>query len=100
MLFARKIWCVLLTDLAPPLFPDQCQKRSVLVSGHRTSVSLEPAFWDELRLIAEGQGVSLNNLVTTVDETRKSNLSSALRLYILRHVKKESARKLVSASGE
>lgn len=71
------------------LFPEQCQKRSVLVSGHRTSVSLERAFWDELRAIAEKRGISINQLVTHVDEGRKSNLSSALRLFILKEVKEQ-----------
>ena len=71
-----------------PLFPDQCLKRSVLVSGHRTSISLERAFWDELKEIADKRSLSINQLVTQVDEKRKSNLSSALRLFILQEAKK------------
>ena len=71
----------------PPMFPDQCLKRSVLVSGHRTSISLERAFWDELKMIADKRDMSINQLVTQVDEKRKSNLSSALRLFILEEVK-------------
>ncbi len=62
-------------------------KRSVIVAGHRTSVSLESEFWDELALLAKARGVSLNALVAEVDETRTGNLSSALRLFVLRSVK-------------
>ncbi|NQV79790.1 MAG: ribbon-helix-helix domain-containing protein [Alphaproteobacteria bacterium] len=64
-------------------------KRSVIVAGHRTSVSLESEFWDELALLAKARGVSLNALVAEVDETRTGNLSSALRLFVLRSVKTE-----------
>jgi len=62
-------------------------KRSVLVAGHRTSVSLEVAFWDELRGLAVRDGKSLNQLVTEIDAGRSGNLSSALRLYVLYAVK-------------
>ncbi len=55
----------------------------MLVAGHRTSVSLEVAFWDELRALATREGKSLNHLVTEIDASRGGNLSSALRLYIL-----------------
>lgn len=62
------------------------QKRSVLVAGHRTSVSLEVAFWAELRKLAAAQGKSLNALVTEVDAGRTGNLSSALRLFVLKNL--------------
>jgi predicted DNA-binding ribbon-helix-helix protein len=59
-------------------------KRSVSVAGHRTSVSLEPAFWDALKDIAKEQGLSLAALVAKVDAARGgANLSSALRVYAL-----------------
>ena len=58
-------------------------KRSVVVSGHRTSVSLENPFWDVLTQIATDQNVSLNKLITEVDQQRDGNLSSALRVFIL-----------------
>lgn len=58
-------------------------KRSVVVAGHRTSVSLEPAFWAELGRLARQRGVSLNKLIAEVDAQRTGNLSSALRLYVL-----------------
>jgi len=58
-------------------------KRSVVLAGHRTSVSLEEEFWEALRLLAEARGLSLNRLVAEVDERRSGNLSSALRLFVL-----------------
>ncbi len=49
---------------------------------------MERAFWDELKEIADKRSLSINQLVTQVDEKRKSNLSSALRLFILQEAKK------------
>ena len=62
-------------------------KRSVIVAGHRTSVSLEAEFCDELSGLAKARRISLNALVAEVDATREGNLSSALRLFVLRTVK-------------
>ena len=59
------------------------QKRSVLISGHATSLSLEAEFWSALREIARLRGLSLNGLVASVDANRRGNLSSALRLFVL-----------------
>ncbi|MDJ0948277.1 MAG: ribbon-helix-helix domain-containing protein [Alphaproteobacteria bacterium] len=59
------------------------RKRSVMVAGHRTSVSLEDAFWSALQEIAGQRGLSLNALVTEIDRTRSSNLSSAIRVFVL-----------------
>lgn len=66
---------------------DPVRKRSVQIAGHATSVSLEEAFWRELTAIAAGRGLSLNALVAEVDATRDGNLSSALRLLVLREMK-------------
>jgi predicted DNA-binding ribbon-helix-helix protein len=55
----------------------------VRLSGHATSITLEEAFWQELRRLAQQRGVSLNALVAAVDAGRRGNLSSALRLLIL-----------------
>jgi len=63
------------------------EKRSVKIAGHATSVSLEAAFWAELKRLAEADGVSLNTLVAYIDAERESNLSSALRVYVLERVK-------------
>ena len=59
------------------------RKRSVRLAGHKTSVSLEAAFWDELRAIAEARELSLNALIGEIDMARSGNLSSAIRLYVL-----------------
>ena len=59
-------------------------KRSLTVSGHRTSISLEDAFWSGLRGIAAERGLSVAALVAEVDRGRGlSNLSSALRVFVL-----------------
>lgn len=59
-------------------------KRSVMIAGHRTSVSLEQPFWDGLRDIAEARDSSIAGIVAAVDAQRgDSNLSSAIRLYVL-----------------
>ena len=60
-------------------------KRSVLIAGHRTSVSLEAAFWDGLRGIAKHRNYSINRLVTEIDSERIGNLSSAIRVYVLKY---------------
>ena len=64
------------------------RKRSVVVAGHKTSVSLEQPFWDELARIAQARGQSLNALIGAIDKGRDGNLSSALRVFVLEAVKK------------
>jgi predicted DNA-binding ribbon-helix-helix protein len=68
------------------------RKRSVTIDGHRTSVSLEDAFWTELSAIAQARGLSLNALVAEIDHARAApgNLSSALRLHVLDELKKRT----------
>jgi predicted DNA-binding ribbon-helix-helix protein len=59
-------------------------KRSILIAAHKTSVSLENAFWEALKQIAIDRGTTLSNLVTSIDvERRQGNLSSCLRLFVL-----------------
>ena len=58
-------------------------KRSVRISGHPTSVSLEAAFWEALREIAARRHLSVNALVGAIDAERSGNLSSAIRLFVL-----------------
>ncbi len=59
-------------------------KRSLTVAGHRTSISLEDAFWTGLRAIAERRQASLAGLVAEIDRERgNANLSSAIRVYVL-----------------
>ncbi|MBI3453848.1 MAG: ribbon-helix-helix domain-containing protein [Rhodospirillales bacterium] len=62
---------------------DAILKRSVIIAGHRTSVSLEPEFWTALKDIARRRSLSINDLVTEVDKGRRGNLSSALRVFVL-----------------
>jgi predicted DNA-binding ribbon-helix-helix protein len=60
------------------------RKRSVVIAGHRTSISLEEAFWVTLRTVARRRGLSVNGLVAAIDATRQpGNLSSALRVFVL-----------------
>jgi predicted DNA-binding ribbon-helix-helix protein len=59
------------------------KKRSVIVSGHKTSVSLETPFWEELSRIADRNHQSISSLISTIDKGRDGNLSSALRLFVL-----------------
>lgn len=59
-------------------------KRSIVIAGHKTSVSLEDAFWAGLKDIAAGRGMTLSELVATIDTRRQhGNLSSAIRLFVL-----------------
>jgi predicted DNA-binding ribbon-helix-helix protein len=62
-------------------------KRSIVIAGHKTSVSLEDAFWKGLKDIAAARDTTLSDLVGTIDSTRRrGNLSSAIRLFVLDHV--------------
>ncbi len=58
-------------------------KRSIMLSGHATSVSLEQPFWDRLNEIAAARKVPLSSLIGEIDVLRDTNLSSALRLFVL-----------------
>jgi predicted DNA-binding ribbon-helix-helix protein len=66
-------------------------KRSLTLSGHRTSVSLEQEFWDALNEIAGASGKPLARLVDEIDKRqgRGKNLSSALRLFVLAHYRNQ-----------
>ena len=66
----------------------QVVKRSIVIDGHKTSVSLEDAFWTGLREIAQAQHATLSTLVGEIDRTRQQgNLSSAIRLFVLDQVR-------------
>lgn len=61
-------------------------KRSVVIGGHKTSVSLEEAFWKGLKEIASIRDLTLSELVSSIDAERShGNLSSAIRLFVLDH---------------
>src|SRR5262245_57975020 len=67
-------------------------KRSIVIAGHKTSVSLEDAFWKGLKEIATGREVTLSDLVASIDTDRRhGNLSSAIRLFVLDHYRVHSA---------
>jgi predicted DNA-binding ribbon-helix-helix protein len=59
-------------------------KRSIVIAGHKTSVSLEDAFWTGLKEIAGKRDLTLSDMVATIDQERRhGNLSSAIRLFVL-----------------
>jgi predicted DNA-binding ribbon-helix-helix protein len=61
-------------------------KRSIVIAGHKTSVSLEDAFWRGLKEIASSRNMTLSDLVASIDDGRRQgNLSSAIRLFVLDH---------------
>lgn len=64
----------------------QVVKRSIVIAGHKTSVSLEDAFWSSLKEIAGSRQMTLSDLVSGIDSQRQyRNLSSAIRLFVLDH---------------
>ena len=70
-----------------PENPDGIVKRSVMIAGHRTSVSVEQPFWDHLKRLAEARGLSTAALIAEIEQDRKrQNLSSAIRLFVLEAV--------------
>ena len=67
------------------------KKRSVSIRGHRTSLSLEDPFWDELLLLANESGTSVAGLITEIDKNRQAGLSSAVRIFVLQTLKQKAA---------
>ena len=66
-------------------------KRSIVIAGHKTSVSLEDAFWKGLKDIAAGRNMTLSDLVASIDGVRhQGNLSSAIRLFVLDHYRSQA----------
>jgi predicted DNA-binding ribbon-helix-helix protein len=65
-------------------------KRSIVVGGHKTSVSLEEAFWSGIKEIADARRITMSNLVSEIDRKREQgNLSSAIRLQVLAHYRNQ-----------
>jgi len=62
-------------------------KRSVVINRHKTSVSLEDSFWNDLREIARYQRVTVSKLLESIDKERQGNLSSAIRLFVFDQVR-------------
>jgi predicted DNA-binding ribbon-helix-helix protein len=69
-------------------------KRSIVIAGHKTSVSLEDAFWEALKEIAGARNATLSEVVASIDSSRsQGNLSSAIRLFVLDHFRGNSGAK-------
>lgn len=66
------------------------QKHSVTIRGHRTSITLEPAFWDSLKEIAAIQKKSVSDIIVEADAKDTKNLSSTLRLFVLNYYKNKA----------
>lgn len=62
-------------------------RRSVVIDGHRTSVSIEPEFWAALAEIAKARGRSVNAVIAEIDRARDGNLSSAVRVFVLKETR-------------
>jgi predicted DNA-binding ribbon-helix-helix protein len=76
-------------------------KRSVVVSGHKTSISVEDAFWSELKRLARRQSRTVSDLVHSINVGRDggANLSSAVRVYVLEQVRALTGVRRGDASG-
>jgi len=75
-------------------------KRSIVIDGHKTSVSLEDPFWNDLKNIARTRSLTLSELVAKINASRDhSNLSSAIRLYVLSSFRSEDGRTDVADAG-
>jgi predicted DNA-binding ribbon-helix-helix protein len=75
-------------------------KRSIFIAGHKTSVSLEDKYWDSLKEIAAERGMTVGELVRTIDANRNhANLSSAIRLFVLGVYRDQRRLKRAAAAG-
>jgi predicted DNA-binding ribbon-helix-helix protein len=75
-------------------------KRSIVIAGHKTSISLEDAFWKALKDIAIARRATLSDLVASIDSERQhGNLSSAIRLFVLDHYQSKSMGHVSSTVG-
>jgi predicted DNA-binding ribbon-helix-helix protein len=76
-------------------------KRSIVVAGHKTSVSLEEAFWTSMKEISAVREMTLSDLVSEIDTGRhQGNLSSAIRLYVLDYFRVRASAAAAPAGGE
>ena len=74
------------------------RSRSVVLDGHKTSLSVKDAFWTDLKEIARVQKVTLSKLVADIDGGRNhSNLSSAIRVFVLEHLQEQGKRTTIAA---
>ena len=64
-------------------------KRSIVIAGHRTSISLEDTFWNALKDVAKTRNETLSEIIATIDDKRRGgNLSSAIRVFVLDHYRR------------
>lgn len=75
------------------------KKRSIVIAGHATSVSLEPQFWEALKAIAGERGQSFNQLAAEIDLGRTGNLSSAMRVFVLEYLQKKTPGAIPAGGG-
>ncbi len=82
----------IITSLAPPMRANKgaLQKRSMRIAGHRTSIALEPEFWEALERIARARPASMPAVIAAIDakraeETPDASLASAVRVFVLQH---------------
>jgi predicted DNA-binding ribbon-helix-helix protein len=74
-------------------------KRSIVVAGHKTSVSLEEAFWTSMKEISAVREMTLSDLVSEIDTGRhQGNLSSAIRLYVLDYFRVRASAAAITSS--
>jgi predicted DNA-binding ribbon-helix-helix protein len=79
----------------------QVVKRSIVIANHKTSVSLEDAFWNGLKEIAASRNMPLSDLVSSIDSQRQhGNLSSAIRLFVLDHYRVRAVKSEESSGDE
>lgn len=75
-------------------------KRSIVIDGHKTSVSLEDPFWNDLKKIARARSLTLSELVAAINASRDhSNLSSAIRLFVLHSFRRDDGQTDESVTG-
>ena len=81
------------TQLSGVSMKSAITKRSVVIGGHKTSVSLEEPFWNAVREIAGHQQMTVSSLLRQIDlERHSANLSSAIRVYVLENMRSQAAR--------
>ena len=73
-------------------------KRAITINGYETSISLEDAFWNDLKEIAHCRRTALSKLLAEIDETRQGNLSSAIRVFVLEQARNRNTGKTARES--
>jgi predicted DNA-binding ribbon-helix-helix protein len=74
-------------------------KRSIVIAGHKTSISLEDEFWSGLKAIARDHRRTLSGLIAEIDQSRLGNLSSAIRVFVFGHLRAQNPPAAASGSA-